>query len=85
MLAQIGQVLMVLPLFVVGLIILAILIAGIFAVTYVLRILPPYARMTQDAIESVKKQAVTGADMSAKPIIQIRSFIAMIEVLMGKR
>ncbi len=84
-LAQVGQVLMILPTFVLGLVLLALLVAGVFAVTYVLRILPPYARMTQDAIDNIKDQAVSGADLSAKPIIQIRSFIAMIEVLLGKR
>lgn len=84
-LAQIGQVIMILPTFVIGLIILALLVGGIFAVTYVLRILPPYARLTQDSIDKIKQQAVSGADISAKPIIQIRSFIAMIEVLLGKR
>lgn len=83
--AQIGQVLMILPAFLLGLIVLALLVGGIYAVTYVLRILPPYARMTQDAIDKIKHQAVSGADVSAKPIIQIRSFIAMIEVLLGKR
>jgi len=83
--AQIGQVVMILPVMLGGILVLALLVAGIVAVTYVLRILPPYARITQDSIEKIKKQAVAGADISAKPIIQIQSFIAMIEVLLGRR
>jgi hypothetical protein len=83
--AKIAQIIMILPVMGVGLVVLVILIGGIVATTYVLRILPPYARLTQDAIEKIINQTVTGADISVKPIIQIQSFIAMIEVLLGRR
>jgi len=83
--AQISIVFIILPALIIGLILLVILAGLVFGIGYLLGFLPPYARITQDAIQNVKAQAEAGADISAKPIIQIQSFIAMIDTLLGRR
>ena len=83
--AQISIIFMVLPALLIGLIVLVILAGLVVGIGYLLGFLPPYARITQDAIQNVKAQAEAGADISAKPIIQIQSFIAMIDTLLGRR
>ena len=83
--SQISTIFMIFPAMILGLIVLVILSGLAYAVGYLLRFLPPYARLTQDAIDQVKHQIETGADISAKPVIQIRSFIAMINTLLGRK
>ena len=83
--AQISMILLMLPFMIISLLLFALLVSAIVVVTYVLKTIPPYARVTQDAIDKIRQQAVAGADISAKPIIQIRSFLAMIGVLLGRK
>ena len=83
--SEIAVLLLLFPVIALGLVVLALLLGLIYAVSMVLQILPPYARMAQDAIVRIKKQVETGAEISAKPVIQIQSFIAMIEALLGRR
>lgn len=83
--SSISLILMIFPALLIGLIILSILIAMIFLISYLLKFLPPYARLTQDAINNLEDQIISGADISAKPIIQIQSFMAVIDILLGRK
>jgi len=64
-----------------SLIALVILGGLVYFVSYLLRLLPPYTRMAQDGIEKIKEYAQKSADIPAKPIIQVQSFIAAINAL----
>lgn len=57
----------------------------IFATTQLLRILPSYARRAQIAIERVKSEVRSGADISVVPLMQIQSYLAMLDTLFGRR
>ena len=62
--------------------ILLVIVAGVlYLVNYILKILPPYARLAQDGIETVKMQVEKGADISSKPVIQIKSFLAVVNAI----
>lgn len=63
-----------------------VLVMGlIYVITQLLHILPPYARQAQIAIERVKSQVRSGADISVAPLMQIQSYLAMVESLFGRR
>ncbi len=64
---------------------LAFLGALVFLVSYLLRLLPPYTRMAQDGVEKIKEYAVKGADIPAKPVIQVKSFIAAINAIFRRK
>ncbi len=83
--SSISLILMIIPTLFVGLVFIVLLIGIIFLVNYLLKFLPPYARLTQEAINKLENQIKTGADISAKPIIQIQSFLAVIDVLLGRK
>ena len=65
----------------IGLIVLAVFVALIFIVTQILRILPPFTRIAQDAIEKIDRQVKAGADISVKPVIEVQRFLAVIDAL----
>lgn len=64
-----------------ALLLLAVLVVLVYLVSYVLKVLPPYARMAQEGIETIEKQVEKGADISAKPVIQIKSFLAVVNAV----
>ena len=64
---------------------LVIALVLIFVISSLLSILPIYALQTQLAIERVKHQIRTGADISVQPLIQIQSFLAMVDTIFGRR
>jgi hypothetical protein len=64
---------------------LVLIMVLIYVITQLLRILPIYARQAQIAIERVKSQVRSGADVSVAPLMQIQSFLAMVETLFGRR
>lgn len=68
-----------------GLVVLAVLVVLFFVITQVLKLLPPYARVAQDAIMQIDRQIKAGADISVKPVIEVQRFLAMVDVLLGKR
>lgn len=68
-----------------GLILLVLVGALVYMVSYVLKVLPPYTRSAQDAIETVKIQVEKGADITAKPVIQIQSYLAMINAIFHRK
>lgn len=82
--AQISTILLVMGALVLGMIVLVILSGLVFVVSQVLRLLPPYARLAQNAIENIEKQIIAGANISAQPIIEIESFLAMVNALFGR-
>ena len=83
--SQIATIFLVLFGLIVGLIVLSLLVVVTFLISQLLRALPPYARLTQDAIEKIQDQAIRGADISAKPVIQVKSFLAMIGALFSRK
>ncbi|MBT3239583.1 MAG: hypothetical protein HON98_07135 [Chloroflexi bacterium] len=83
--SSISLILLTLPALLLGIIIFILFIALIVLVSYLLKFLPPYARLTQDAINNLENQIKSGADISAKPIIQIQSFLAVIDILLGRK
>ncbi len=83
--SSISQILLILPALFLGLVVFILFIALIWLVSYLLKSLPPYARLTQDAINNLENQIKSGADISVKPIIQIQSFIAVIDILLGRK
>lgn len=68
-----------------GAIVLVILGGLVYLVSYVLRILPGYTRMAQDGIETIKTQATKGADITAKPVIQVQSFLSVVNAIFGRK
>ena len=82
--SQIATIFLVLPAMMLSLLLLVVLAGLVYVIAQALHFLPPYARLTQDAIERVNQQVKAGADVSAKPIIQIRSYIAMLDALFGR-
>ena len=83
--SQISTILLVSLALLLGLITLAILGGLVYLVSYILGILPGYTRMAQDGIETIKKQAVKGADIAAKPVIQVQSFLAVVNAIFGRK
>ena len=82
--AQISTVLLVIGALVLGMVVLVILGGLVFLVSQVLRLLPPYARLAQNAIEKIETQIIAGANVSAQPIIEIESFLAMVNAVFGR-
>ena len=79
--SQIATIFLILFGLFIGLIVLAVFVALTFIVTQILRILPPYTRVAQDAIEQIDRQVKAGADISVKPVIEVQRFLAVIDVL----
>ena len=68
-----------------GLILLVILVGLVYLVGRILQLVPPYTRLAQDGIKTIKHQVAAGADISVKPVIKIQSFLAVIDALLGRR
>ena len=83
--AEISSMLLIAVFVLVLLIPLALVGALIFITARLIQQLPPYARQTQLAIERVKSQVRSGADISVQPMMQIQSFLAMLDTLIGRR
>lgn len=65
---------------------LVILVGGlVFLVSYVLKIMPPYTRMAQEGIDTIRERAIQGADITVKPVIKIQSFLAAVNVIFGRK
>lgn len=68
-----------------GLILLALTAVLVYLVTSVLKTLPSYTRMAQEGIETIRTQVEKGADITAKPVIQIQSFLAAVNALFRRK
>ena len=83
--SQIASIFLMLFWMVLGLLLLAILVGLVYLISRALQLLPPYTRMAQDGIETIRKQVETGSDITVKPVIKIQSFLAVIDALLGRR
>jgi hypothetical protein len=83
--AHISTILMLLPLFVFSFILLILIIGLIYLVTYLLGVLPPYARMSQDIIHQIGKQLESSADLVVEPLLKAESYLAMLKSLFKKK
>ncbi len=70
---------------IIGLILLTLVGGLVYLVSAILKVLPPYTRMAQDGLETIREQATKGADITAKPIIQIQSFLAAVNMIFGRK
>ncbi len=82
---QISTIFLLLLVMLLALIPLAAIVAVIFASTQLLSILPPAASQAQQAIEQIEQQIKAGADISLAPMVQVKSFLAMVEALFGRQ
>lgn len=82
--AQVSTILLVSVALIVGMVVLVVLVGLLVGVSQVLRILPSYARLAQNAIENIERQIIAGANISAQPVIEIKSFLAMVNAFFGK-
>ena len=83
--AQIASIFLISLWMLLGIILLALLVGLIYLIGRTLQLIPPYTRLAQDGIETIKRQVETGADITAKPVIKIKSFLAVIDALRGRR
>jgi len=77
--AEITVILTTLPILIFGVVIIGLLAGLIYLAIVLNREIPPLTYKTQRAIFKIKDQVERGADISAKPVIQIRSYLATIE------
>ena len=68
-----------------GLVILALVGGLVYLVSYVLKVMPSYTRKAQEGIDTIRDQAVRGADITVKPVIQIESFLAAVNAIFGRK
>jgi hypothetical protein len=83
--SQIAVIFMLMIGLVLGLIFLGVIISLFYFVTMILRTIPPYARLAQDAITKINQQVKAGSNVSVRPVIEIQKFLAMVDVLLGRR
>ena len=83
--AQIAMIFMLLIVMVLGLLLFGVAIGLLFLITQVMRVIPPYTRLAQDAITKIDQRVKTGADISIRPIIELQKFLAVMDVLLGRR
>lgn len=79
--SQIATIFLIAFTMLVAMLVLALVAALVYLVSYILKILPPYARLAQDGIETIQTQVEKGMDISAKPVIQIKSFLAIVNAI----
>ncbi len=67
-----------------GLLAMVLTAVLVYALGYLLRVLPSYTRLAQDGMEKIKTYAARGADIPVKPVIQVQTFIAAINAIFGR-
>ncbi|MGD2027681.1 MAG: hypothetical protein PVI99_07680 [Anaerolineales bacterium] len=83
--SQIATIILIIVGLIIGLIVLAVLGGLVYLVSYILGILPGYTRMAQEGLETIREQSAKGADLTAKPVIQVQSFLAVINAIFGRK
>ncbi|MBI5963283.1 MAG: hypothetical protein HY863_07400 [Chloroflexi bacterium] len=73
--AAVSTIWIIIPTMLAGLIFLAILIGLIYLMALALSALPTYTGLAQDYVHKAKAYIIRGADMVAKPVLAIDSFI----------
>lgn len=81
--ANIATLLLGLPALVLLLVVLGVLLTVVIGISIVLKRLPPYTRLAQDAVEKLEQQIRVGSNLTVKPIITLKSYFAMVESLFG--
>lgn len=66
-------------------VVLTFAVTLVYAVSQILVVLPPYTRMAQDAIRTLDEQVRRGMDLSVRPIMTLKSYIALVESIFGSR
>ncbi|HKJ26326.1 MAG TPA: hypothetical protein VJ965_01705 [Anaerolineales bacterium] len=79
--SQIATIFLIIFWMLLALVLLAVLVGLVYLISYVLKVLPPYARLAQEGIETIQTQVEKGADITAKPVIQIKSFLAVVNAV----
>ncbi len=79
--SNLSLILLILPTFLVGLLILAVMAGGIYALARLLVALPPYTHLAQMYIDMVVQAIKRAADLSASPVISVESLIASFEAV----
>ncbi len=77
--AAVSTIWIIIPAMLAGLILLAILIGLIYLMALALSALPYYTGLAQDYVYKAKAYIIRGADMVAKPILAIDSFVENIK------
>jgi hypothetical protein len=83
--SQIASIFLMIFWMLLGLILLVILGGLVYVVSKIMQLLPPYTRIAQDGIETIRKQVEAGTDITVQPVIKIQSFLAVIDTLLGRR
>jgi len=83
--AELAAILMIAMVMVLALVPLVLAATLIYLASQILHQLPPAARRAQSAIEKVQRQVTSGADVSVEPLMQIQSYVAMVEAIFGRR
>jgi hypothetical protein len=76
---------LIIPLFLLGLIGLAILIFLVVLVTRLLEKTPPYARLVQENINLMSQRLHHAADLSVEPFLRFHSALAIVQKLLARR
>ena len=79
--ADIVVILTSVPIMVVNMIFIIVIIGIVFLTVIINREIPPITYKTQLAIFKIKSQVERGADVSAMPLIQIKSYLATIDAI----
>lgn len=83
--SQIASIFLIALGLILGLITLIIVGGLVYLVSYILKVMPPYTRMAQQGIDTIREQATRGADITVKPVIQIQSFLAAVNAIFGRK
>lgn len=74
--SEISIIWLIIPVLFVSLIFLVILAGLVYGVTWVLRNLPPYTHLAQDAVARIGESVQKVADKTVEPILRIQMFFA---------
>jgi hypothetical protein len=83
--SQIATIFLIIFWMLLSLLLLVVLVALVYLISRLLQLLPPYTRIAQDGIETIKHQVESGADITVEPVVKIQSFLAVIDTLLGRR
>lgn len=74
--SEISLIWLIIPVLFASLIFLVILAGLVYGVTWVLRNLPPYTRLAQDAVARIGESVIKVADKTVEPVLRIQMFFA---------
>jgi amino acid transporter len=74
--SEISLIWLIIPVLFVSLLFLVILAGLVYAATWILRNLPPYTRLAQDAVARIGEVVRKGADKTVEPVLRIHMFFA---------